>query len=155
MGRGMARAGKDAAIEELGPEAHNPFEKNDYHYRVEKRGEKVYHIEERRDEAGKVVAATECEAAYAVGSGTRGKSYLVRRGDFLFQSPISWFSEKKIWDLSPGFAPDLHFNRPVGARCLVCHSNFADAVDGPLNRYREPIFHGYAIGCERCHGPGA
>ena len=25
---------------------------------------------------------------------------------------------------------------------------------GTLNRYERPIFHGYAIGCERCHGPG-
>ena len=154
MGRAMAPAGAADAAEQYGPEAHNPFEKNGYHYRVERRGGKVYHVEERRDDAGKPVAATECEAAFAVGSGTRGKSYLVRRGDFLFQSPISWFSEKGIWDLSPGFAESLHFNRPVAARCLVCHSNFADAVDGPLNRYREPIFRGYVIGCERCHGPG-
>jgi predicted CXXCH cytochrome family protein len=28
-------------------------------------------------------------------------------------------------------------------------------VAGTLNRYETPIFQGHAIGCERCHGPGA
>jgi tetratricopeptide (TPR) repeat protein len=27
-------------------------------------------------------------------------------------------------------------------------------VADTVNRYRSPIFHGYTIGCERCHGPG-
>ena len=27
-------------------------------------------------------------------------------------------------------------------------------MEGTENRYREPIFQGHAIGCERCHGPG-
>jgi Flp pilus assembly protein TadD len=30
-----------------------------------------------------------------------------------------------------------------------------DAEPDTINSYRQPIFHGYAIGCERCHGPGA
>ena len=28
-------------------------------------------------------------------------------------------------------------------------------MSGTLNRYEPPIFEGHAIGCERCHGPGA
>jgi hypothetical protein len=39
--------------------------------------------------------------------------------------------------------------------CLFCHCNQADAVPDTVNRYRPPVFHGYGIGCERCHGPGA
>src|SRR5262249_43654502 len=140
--------------ENYGPEAHNPFDKFGFHYRVEQRDGKVFHVEERRDDAGKAVATTECEAAFAVGSGTRGKSFLVKRGDFLFQSPISWVSEKHIWYSSPGYGEDRHFNRPIEARCLFCHCNFADGQPGPRNRYREPIFSGLPIGCERCHGPG-
>ncbi len=27
-------------------------------------------------------------------------------------------------------------------------------MPGTVNRYHAPIFHGFAIGCERCHGPG-
>src|SRR5262249_40751503 len=47
-----------------------------------------------------------------------------------------------------------HFERPINSECLSCHSNYADAVENTVNRFREPIFRGYAIGCERCHGPG-
>ena len=27
-------------------------------------------------------------------------------------------------------------------------------MPGTINRYQQPIFRGYAVGCERCHGPG-
>ena len=32
--------------------------------------------------------------------------------------------------------------------------NRVENVAGTVNRYEPPIFRGYAIGCERCHGPG-
>src|SRR5262245_54469810 len=84
MGRSMALGSSEK------PEAtvKNSFEKNGFVYRVEYRGGKMFHREERLDAAGKVVAATECEAKYAVGSSTRGKSYLVERHSRPFQSPI-------------------------------------------------------------------
>jgi hypothetical protein len=28
------------------------------------------------------------------------------------------------------------------------------AIDGPQNTFKEPVFDGLSIGCERCHGPG-
>ena len=42
----------------------------------------------------------------------------------------------------------------MDANCLFCHANRAEPIERTLNRYREPIFAGEAIGCERCHGPG-
>jgi cytochrome c-type biogenesis protein CcmH/NrfG len=48
----------------------------------------------------------------------------------------------------------LHFGRPITLGCLFCHCNQAEYVAHTVNRYRQPIFQGYAIGCERCHGPG-
>ena len=42
----------------------------------------------------------------------------------------------------------------ISIQCLQCHCNQADHVAGTLNRYRPPLFQGFAIGCERCHGPG-
>ena len=72
-----------------------------------------------------------------------------------FQSPISWYSQKKKWDLSPGYERrNYHFERPIEPQCLFCHANRVDPVEFSVNRYREPIFRGHAIGCERCHGPG-
>ena len=50
--------------------------------------------------------------------------------------------------------PDLLSGRQVFGQCLFCHVNRANQVEGPLNRYRRPVFDGHAIGCQRCHGPG-
>jgi tetratricopeptide (TPR) repeat protein len=42
----------------------------------------------------------------------------------------------------------------IPVQCLHCHCNQADHVADTVNRYRPPLFQGFAIGCERCHGPG-
>jgi predicted CXXCH cytochrome family protein len=94
------------------------------------------------------------ETAYAVGSGNHGKSYLIRVGDSLFQSPLAWYTESRTWDFSPGYhenpAPD--FFRPVTVECLFCHAGEARAVRGSQNRYLDPPFAAAPIGCARCHG---
>jgi tetratricopeptide (TPR) repeat protein len=96
----------------------------------------------------------EFEAAYAVGSGRTGRSYMVERDGHLFMSPLTWYAEHG-WDLSPGYeVNNSHFNRPVVAECLFCHANQAHHVAGTLNEYKSPVFSGHAIGCQRCHGPG-
>lgn len=94
---------------------------------------------------------------WAIGSGNEGKSYLVRIGDALFQSPISWYTRRAAWDLSPGFEsdPDPGFYRPVTADCLFCHTGNPRPIKGTLNRYLDPPFDPAAIGCDRCHGDPA
>jgi len=89
-----------------------------------------------------------------IGSGTRGHSYITDRDGFLFQTAISWFSQKAKWDKSPGFVAERFFGRPVTEECLFCHANRSPTVEGYDHRYDKPFAHGYAIGCERCHGPG-
>jgi tetratricopeptide (TPR) repeat protein len=58
-----------------------------------------------------------------------------------------------VWDISPGFSEE-QLIRPMTPFCFFCHSNHALPWQGTRNRYREPIFQGHGIGCERCHGPG-
>ena len=101
-------------------------------------------------------ARTTAEARYVIGSGRQAMAFLIERGDgYLFESPITWYSRKRKWGLSPGYENDNpHFERFVKPTCLFCHSNRFDHVEGTENRYRQPIFQGHAIGCERCHGPG-
>jgi Flp pilus assembly protein TadD len=131
------------------------FESHGLNYSVERRDGRVFHQETRRNADGQIVATHEEEILYVLGSGRQGISYLVERGGFLFESPITWFSRKKRWDLSPGFeVANYHFDRPIRPGCLYCHANRANWAPGPINRYRLPIFEGHAIGCERCHGPG-
>jgi hypothetical protein len=142
-----------AARHEIRRLVHNPFEQFGNEFRVEDEGG-VFHVEARRDGIGRVVAEVRQEVRYDVGANVHGHSYLVERDGGLYQSPISWYRRTERWNVSPGFTPDQHFDRVIREECLFCHCNHADAVEHALNRYRPPVFHGTAIGCERCHGPG-
>jgi hypothetical protein len=131
------------------------FEADSSLFTIERRGGKEVHCETRLDRDGRLLARVEQEVKYALGSGTRGVSFLVEHDGRLFQSPISWYTQKKKWDLSPGYEDrNVHFNRPIESYCLFCHANRVDPVKLSVNRYKEPVFQGDAIGCERCHGPG-
>jgi photosynthetic reaction center cytochrome c subunit len=92
---------------------------------------------------------------YVVGSGNHASGYLVDIGGHLFQSPVAFYSNRKSYDLAPGYenVPDPDFTRPVSEECVLCHSGTALHISGTLNQYRRPIFAAEAITCERCHGP--
>jgi tetratricopeptide (TPR) repeat protein len=135
-----------------------PIDDKGVQYTIEHRDGRVYHKAWRQGADGKPFAEIEAEVRFAVGSGTRGFSFLIERDGFLFQSPIAWFAQERRWDISPGYGefstrPD--FERAIQPDCLFCHSNQFRPVAGTFNRYEPPIFRGHAIGCERCHGPGA
>ena len=133
------------------PDAVGPvFEVGDLAYSIERRDGRVFHRETRRGGAEGAPAVTEAEVRYVIGSGIRGYSFLVERGDGLYQSPIAWYAHGGRWDLPPGYREqNQHFGRRITAGCLYCHTNRFDTAES-----RPPVFHGLAIGCERCHGPG-
>jgi tetratricopeptide (TPR) repeat protein len=155
MGRSLAPI---AAAPEAGIAADDrirSFSAQGFEYAIERRGKRVFHRETRRDSRGREIARTEAEVQFVLGSGTRALSFLIDRDGSLFESPITWYTQQRRWDLAPGYETDnLHFERPIKVECLYCHANQVEAVAGTINRYREPIFQGHAIGCERCHGPG-
>jgi Tfp pilus assembly protein PilF len=158
MGRSLAQVGGDATGPPLGAAAGLPFEAKGVQYTVERRDGRTVHKASRHRSDGSAFAEVEAEVRYALGSGTRGIAYLIERDGFLFQSPIAWFGQRVRWDLSPGygeFTAQPNFERPIPAECLACHANQFQPVAGTINRYERPIFQGHAIGCERCHGPGA
>lgn len=127
------------------------FSAGDLDYEIATRGDEVVHRERQRASAGDSAGPVEAVVAYVLGSGTRGAAYLVQKGDGLFQSPIAWYAAAHRWDFAPGYrVNNLHFNRPITAGCLYCHANRVELVEG-----KSPVFHGLAIGCERCHGPGS
>ncbi len=145
MGRSMTTATVEA------PEADGVvFEAGDTIYSILRRGGRVFHQETRRDEAGGVARTDEAEVRYVLGSGTRGRSFLVERDGVLSQSPIAWYAQQKSWDLAPGYRNiNWHFDRRITIGCLFCHTNRVEMAEG-----RPAVFHGLSIGCERCHGPG-
>jgi hypothetical protein len=155
MGRSLAPIAQVDLIERFGPENRTSFEALTAKFQVTRRDNRVLHKEIHRDAQGKEVAAFEAEVHFALGSGRQGRSYLINREGFLTQSPISWYSGGRIWDLSPGYEKEFFsFRRQITLDCLFCHSNQVQPVEHAINHYQEPIFNGYAIGCERCHGPG-
>jgi hypothetical protein len=150
MGRSLAPVTAATPSERYDTEAHNPFEAFGFLYRVDRQADRVVH--DVSAPGGPVRA--DAEIAYTVGSGQRGRSYLIDHDGYLFQSPLTWYPLKGIWALSPGYDATTHFGRPVTVTCLFCHANQVQADAHAANRFVQPIFRGHAIGCERCHGPG-
>ncbi|MGH9632712.1 MAG: multiheme c-type cytochrome, partial [Bryobacteraceae bacterium] len=91
---------------------------------------------------------------YFIGSGQVGRSYLIFRNGYLFQSPAAWFTKRSKWDFSPGYEQDEDpaFSRPVTPECLFCHAGSPRPIRGTQNRYEDPPFGVESISCERCHG---
>jgi predicted CXXCH cytochrome family protein len=93
---------------------------------------------------------------WIIGAGANGFGALIRRGDFLFEAPLSFYSKAQSWALSPGYEfGDYGFNRPILAGCIACHSGRPQAVLDGNGKFLDPPFLELAIGCENCHGPGA
>jgi hypothetical protein len=150
MGRSLAPIDSVAA-REIPPGRFNALGSS---FEVVRQGKQVVHRQARLDQAGEPIWSLDLPVDYVIGSGTRGHSFVFQRDGFLFQTPISWFTQKHVWDSSPGLSPSMLAGRPVVPECLFCHANHARPVADSRNGYERPIFDGHAIGCERCHGPG-
>ena len=95
----------------------------------------------------------EYPVSYVVGAGTVGYSYLVSIAPYLFQSPVSYYSQTGNWDVTPGYEPEpvLDFTHPIVEGCVFCHAGTINTIAGTDNRFSEPAI--TSISCERCHGP--
>jgi tetratricopeptide (TPR) repeat protein len=155
MGRSMALAAQAEPVERYDANAHNPFEKFGFNFLVERSGRQIVHRVSRPASSGQAALTLAQEVAYVLGSGTHGRAYVSNVDNYLFQTPINWFSQGKRWDLAPNMGEQHrnHFFRPVDAVCIFCHANAADPIAGSVNHYRSPLPQQLAIGCERCHGP--
>lgn len=91
---------------------------------------------------------------YIIGSGQHTNSHLQSVNGYVNQMPMTFYTQKKRWDLPPGFENGFNtrFNRKIGLECMSCHNGYPDFVLGSENKYsRLPN----GIDCERCHGPGS
>ena len=91
-----------------------------------------------------------------IGSGGVGRSYLFKIDNWWFLAPVSYYSQRNAWGVSPGYEPDqrMHYNRRVTEACLYCHASGARADAGTHNRFPDPPWTESGVGCEQCHGPG-
>lgn len=98
------------------------------------------------------------ELLYFIGSGHRGRTYVFADDGFFFESPVNWYGQKGVWDMTPAFLDARHIplNLPLSPECLSCHtSDLQQPVPGTENKYRAPIIMQQGISCARCHGSGA
>ncbi len=99
----------------------------------------------------------EHQVEYVIGSGNAAFGFLIRNDDYIYQSPVAYYTKRGLWDMAPGFeshpAPD--FDRPVLHECLWCHAGRPLPVPFTQNRYRNPVLEAESISCDRCHGATA
>ncbi|MFN5371965.1 MAG: tetratricopeptide repeat protein, partial [Bacteroidia bacterium] len=91
---------------------------------------------------------------YIIGSGHHTNSHLFASNGYVFQAPLTYYTQKGIWDLPPGFENGFNsrFTRQIGLECMACHNAQPAFAEGSENKFLK-IPEG--IDCERCHGPGS
>lgn len=90
---------------------------------------------------------------YIIGSGHHTNSHLINRNGYVYQAPITYYTQDKKWDLAPGFEKgnNQRFDRSILSECLTCHNHLPTPASGSDNKYHKiPL----GIECERCHGAG-
>ena len=155
MGRSMSEI-TPALLQKIPTSASIFDDRTHRHFDVHAENEKLFQSEYEIGEGGKEVYRETHPVDWIIGSGANGFGALLRRSDFLFEAPLSFYSKTQSWALSPGYEfGDYGFNRPILSGCIACHSGRPQAVLNGNGRFLVPPFLELAIGCENCHGPGA
>src|SRR5262249_29509133 len=124
MGRSLTPIAAAAPTGDNSKDGRPLFEAQGLGYWIEHRDGRVIHKETRSDAQGRIIAQSEAEVQFVLGSGRQGVAYIVERDGFLFESPITWYPQKRRWDLSPGYeSNNSHFNRTIQPSCVFCHAN--------------------------------
>jgi hypothetical protein len=154
MGRSM-REVSASVLKEL-PASASVFDEHlNRHFEVFSRDGGLYQSEFELTSEGKDIFRATQKVDWIMGAGANGVGAIVRRGDYLFEAPLSFYSSIHSWALSPGYQfADYGFSRPILPGCIVCHSGRPQPVPDGNGRFRQRPFRELAIGCENCHGPG-
>lgn len=125
---------------------------SNFYYQPFWQGDSLKILEFRLEEKDTIFKRIE-NIHYIIGSGQHTNSHIYNINGFLYQVPITFYTQTKKWDLAPGFenGHNSRFNRAIGLECMSCHNAHPDFVLGSENKYNN-IPKG--IDCERCHGPG-
>lgn len=92
--------------------------------------------------------------SYIVGSGHHTNSHIWESNSYLYQAPITYYTQKGVWDLAPGFEGGFNsrWNRIISTECMNCHNMYSTQNGLSENRFTAVK---KGIECERCHGPGS
>jgi len=128
----------------------NRFDINDHIYiAAERKGDSFYQTAYSRD-----VAKLSRPFNIIVGSGKRGQTSIYWFQNYLFELPLTWFTETNEWTISPGYSRKADFNRSITVRCLECHSTYFQETTNKESKADEFSKTNYILGveCEKCHG---
>ena len=147
----MARASGPASDGLIAGEFHHP--RTGIHYRIYSQDGRVWLSFDRDRPA----LHGQRELLYYIGSGRRGRTYLFSEDGFLFESPVNWYAQKRLWDMTPAYQNASQMPLlPALPACLNCHtSGMQPPLPGTENQFPMPPFAHGGISCQRCHGPGA
>ncbi|MDP1802318.1 MAG: tetratricopeptide repeat protein [Bacteroidota bacterium] len=123
------------------------------HYNAFWKNDSLYFKEYRLEKRDTIFSRTE-KVNYIIGSGQHTNSHLQSVNGYINQMPMTYYTQKKHWDMPPGFENgfNTHFTRKIGLECMSCHIGYPDFVLGSENKFTSiPT----GIDCERCHGPGS
>lgn len=123
------------------------------YYKAFWKGDALF-IKEYRLDGRDTTHYREEKISYIVGSGQHTNSHLMDINGYLYQAPITYYTQKGRWDLAPGFEDghNSRFSRKIELECISCHNGYPNFEEGSLNKYTQ-VKRG--IDCERCHGPGS
>lgn len=110
-------------------------------------------VTEFRLEDGDTIHQRTEKISYIIGSGQHTNSHILNYGGYIFQAPVTYYTQEEKWDMAPGFRDggNLRFARYLTTECITCHNHFPKFEKGSFNKYAEMPT---GIECERCHGPG-
>jgi tetratricopeptide (TPR) repeat protein len=152
MGESFDVASKAKSSAKFGPHVVVHDKDKDFYYHPYWKNDSLYVLEFRLQ--GKdTIYKREQQINYIIGSGQHTNSHIYRVNGYLFQAPITFYTQEGKWDLAPGFSDGFNsrFSREVGLECMNCHNSYPNFVQGSNNKF-SGVPNG--IECERCHGAG-
>ena len=152
MGQSYDFASKQKSAADFGAHAIVYDKDLDFYYKPYWQNDSLYVMEfrlEGKDTVHKLVQKID----YIIGSGQHTNSHIFSSNGYLYQAPITFYTQKRKWDLAPGFenGTNTRFSRLIENECMSCHNGLPDFVANSQNKY---LTVKRGIDCERCHGPG-
>lgn len=156
MGQSFDTASRQKSAADFSPEHALVYDKNlNFYYKPFWRGDSLFIMEYRlgvdsKDTVHQLVQRID----YIIGSGQHTNSHIFQVNNYFYQAPITYYTQKKQWDLAPGFeeGANSRFSRLIQSECMTCHNGYPEFVANSQNKFLR-VKHG--IDCERCHGPGS